>query len=451
MGFAQQRFSSRLATLVTMAGLAIGLGNVWRFPYMMGQHGGSAFLLVYTVFMLALAAPALAAELSLGRATRSGPIAAFQAAFGPSLGLMAGLVALLAAFMATCYYSLVIGNVFYSAGFAALHGFSDTTLTAYNQGLARHGLQLLIGLAVLLVCAVVVQRGLRKGIETANKLLMPLFGLATLYLVFVALRQDGALEQLANFLAPDFSRTGPDIWFAAMGQACFSVGLSGTLGVMYGSYLRREAAIMPTALGTCLIDLGAAFLAALFVVPTVLVFGLDLGAGPGLLFNTLPHLFAAMPGGRMLAPLFLAAWAGVAMLTLVAALDTVSGALAQLASNRKAAADKAENAQFKVDGNRRLWLWGVTAAGCLVMTPIGFNPHWIGVLDLVFGSGMFMFGALLAVLAIGWGLGAKATQAQLIVGFPPWAAGLVTLWIRFIVPLSLGAILGGFIYSNVIA
>lgn len=449
MSFAQQRFSSRLATLVTMAGLAIGLGNVWRFPYMMGQHGGSAFLLVYTIFMLALAAPALAAELSLGRATRSGPVAAFQAAFGRTAGLIAGLLALFAAFMATCYYSLVIGNVFYSAGFAAAYGFSDTTLAGYNEGLAQHGLQLAIGLVVLLVCAGVVQRGLRKGIEAANKVLMPLFGVATLYLVYVALRQDGAVEQLTNFLSPDFSRTGPDIWFAAMGQACFSVGLSGTLGVMYGSYLRREAAIMPTALGTCLIDLGAAFMAALFVVPTVLVFGLDLGAGPGLLFNTLPHLFAAMPGGRTLAPLFLAAWAGVAMLTLIAALDTVSGALAQLASNR---ADATGTLTERATGNhRRRWLWGVSGAGCLVMTPIGFNPHWIGVLDLVFGSGMFMLGALLAVLAIGWGLGARTTLEQLTVGLPGWAARLATIWVRFIVPLSLGAILAGFLYNNLMS
>lgn len=450
MSFAQQRFSSRLATLVTMAGLAIGLGNVWRFPYMMGQHGGSAFLLVYTVFMLALAAPALAAELSLGRANRSGPVAAFQAAFGKKPGLVAGLLALFAAFMATCYYSLVIGNVFYSAGFAAIHGFSDSSMTEYSDGLGRHGLQLMIGLSVLLACALVVQRGLRNGIETANKLLMPLFGLATLYLVYVALSQEGALEQLANFLTPDFSRTGPDIWFAAMGQACFSVGLSGTLGVMYGSYLRREAAIMPTALGTCLIDLGAAFMAALFVVPTVLVFGLDLGAGPGLLFNTLPHLFAAMPGGRILAPLFLTAWAGVAMLTLIAALDTVSGALAQLGSGTDISRDQQATGTQVDDGSRRRWLWGVTAVGWLVMTPIGFNPHWIGVLDLVFGSGMFMFGALLAVLAIGWGLGARTVHAQLSIGFPTWAAHLATLWIRFVVPLSLSAILGGFLYSNLV-
>ncbi len=143
----QQRFSSRLATLATMAGLAIGLGNVWRFPYMMGQHGGSAFLLVYTLFMLALAAPALAAEFSLGRATRSGPVAAFRSAFGVRWGTLVGAVTLFAVFMAACYYSVVIANVFYSAGFAAMTGFSDASSEAYAGGLGTNTLQLAIALA----------------------------------------------------------------------------------------------------------------------------------------------------------------------------------------------------------------------------------------------------------------------------------------------------------------
>lgn len=429
----QQRFSTRLATLVTMAGLAIGLGNVWRFPYMMGQNGGSAFLLVYALFMMLFAAPALAAELSLGRATRSGPVAAFRAAFGPRWGLLAGAMALLAVFMATCYYSVVIANVFYSAGFAAVHGFSNDGLDAYSAGLASNGLQLFIALAVVAACAIVVGRGLRGGIEMANKVLMPIFGLAALYLVFVTLSLDGALDALGEFLRPDFSQAGPEIWFAAMGQACFSVGLSGTLCVMYGSYLKKDTRIMPMATATCAFDLGAAMLAALFIVPAVLVFGLDLAGGPGLLFDTVPRLFAVMPGGRWLAPLFLAGWALVAMLTLIAALDTVSGALAD----------------FTPRVSRRRWLALVTILVAVVVVPIGLNPESIGVLDMVFGSGMFMFGALLAVLAVGWGLGRVRAREQIGGGLPEGLGALATFWVRFIVPLCLAAILIGFIISTV--
>ncbi len=433
MATQQQRFSSRLTTLISMAGLAIGLGNVWRFPYMMGQHGGSAFLLVYAVFMLALAAPALAAELSLGRATRRGPVAAFQAAFGPRLGRWIGLLALSAAFMATCYYSIVIANVFYSAWFAASSGFAEATLANYENGLGRHGLQYGIAVLVILTCTVVVSRGLKKGIESANKFLMPIFALAAVYLVVATLRLPGALTELQQFLQPDFGAAGPSIWFAAMGQACFSVGLSGTLGVMYGSYLRSQTALMPTAMGTCLMDLGAAFMAALFVVPAVLVFGLDLAAGPGLLFNTLPRLFSAMPGGDFLAPVFLAGWGLVAMLTLIAALDTVSGALSDLTS---------------VSWNRKRWLWTTALIAILVMLPIGLNPESIGTLDLIFGSGMFMLGALLATLAVGWGLGKATALQQLASGLPAGLARLTVVWVRFVVPGALAAILGGFLISS---
>lgn len=429
------RFSSRLATLLTMAGLAIGLGNVWRFPYMMGQHGGSAFLLVYAAFMLTLAAPALAAEFALGRATRAGPVAAFQAAFGRRWGLVAGGLALSGAFMATCYYSVVIANVFYSAGFAALHGFSEASRQAYETGLGADRLQLLIALGVVLACAGVVARGLRRGIEAANTLLLPLFGAAALYLVFVTLGLDGATERLAEFLRPDWGRVGPDVWFAAMGQACFSVGLSGTLGVMYGGYIARSTRLVPTAAATCALDLSAALLAALFIVPAVLVFGLDLAAGPGLLFETVPQLFAAMPGGRWLAPVFLAGWGLVAMLTLVAALDTVSGALAD----------------FTPRVSRRRWLWAVAGVAMAVIVPIALNPHWIGTLDLVFGSGMFMLGALLAVLAVGWGVRALGAREQLVLGLSPAAGRFADAWVRFILPATLAAILLGFLIDTLTA
>lgn len=427
------RFSSPLATLLTMAGLSIGLGNVWRFPYMMGQHGGSAFLLVYMCFMLLLAAPALMAEWTLGRATRRGPVAALQVALGPRLGAWLGLAFLFAAFMAACYYSVVIANVLYSAGFAAVRGFSAQTLSAYQQGLEMRGLQYLFALAMLLSCLWVVSRGLQRGIETANKALIPLFALGSLYLVAVTLSLDGALARMGEFLRPDFSAAGPSVWFAAMGQACFSVGLSGTLCVMYGSYLRRAAPLATTAAATCAVDLGAALLAALFVVPAVLVFGLDLAAGPGLLFDTLPRLFAVMPGGRWLAPLFLLGWALVAMLTIIAVLDTITGALNDLSGP-------------SFDRGKLLRLVGI--AVCVVMLPIAFNPHWIGVLDLVFGSGMFMVGALVAVLAAGWGLGRAVTHAQLSPGLPPWLVAVLVPWIRYVVPLALAAILLGFLLTT---
>ncbi|MDX1460577.1 MAG: sodium-dependent transporter, partial [Xanthomonadales bacterium] len=328
------RFSSRLATLMTMAGLAIGLGNVWRFPYMMGQHGGSAFLLIYIVFMVLLAVPALTSEWSLGRATRSGPIQAYRAAYGKRAGLVLGLVIMFGVFMALNYYTIVVANVLFSVWFATREGFSAQSVSAYHEGLGAHGLQYAFALGVTLASLWVVHRGLRRGIEMVNKALVPLFAVIAIYLVFVALNLEGAIDRFGEFLKPDFSRAGPSVWFAAMGQACFSVGLSGILCVMYGAYIQQQERLVPTALTTGMMDLGAALLATLFVVPAVLVFGLDMAAGPGLLFNTLPQLFSVMPGGRYLAPVFLLGWALVAMLSIICTFDAIISGLADLTGDR---------------------------------------------------------------------------------------------------------------------
>jgi len=427
------QFSSRFATLLAMAAFAVGVGNVWRFPYMMGQNGGSAFLLIYLVFILALAVPALASEWSLGRATQSGPVTAFRAALGPRFGLALGFLFLSATFMALSYYTIVVGNIFYTAWFALRHGFNADNIGTFEQGLANDGLQFVFAIGLTVGCLWIVRRGLRKGIERLNMLLMPVFGVVVVYMVGVALTLDGAIPQLLKFLRPDFSQAGPRVWFAAMGQACFSVGISGTIGVLFGSYLRQEEKLIPSAVITGVIDTGAALLAALFVVPAVLVFGLDLAAGPALLFNTLPHLFEVMPGGRWLAGPFLAAWAMVAVLTIVAAFEAVIGAMHDFSG------DKCP---------RQTWIWIIGIALIAVMLPIAFNPQVIGTLDLIFGSGMFMLGSMMAVIALGWGLGKTVVQAQIAVGLKPATANFLVMWIRYVVPAALFAILAGFILAS---
>lgn len=427
------QFTSRLTTLLAMAAFAVGVGNVWRFPYMMGQNGGSAFLLIYLIFVLVLAVPALVAEWSLGRATQSGPVTAFRAAFGKGFGLPLGFLTLIATFMALSYYCIVVGNVIYSAWFATAHGFQPDTMDAFQQGLGRNALQFVLGALLAVGCLWIVHRGLKRGIEALNSLLMPIFAIVALYMVGVALTLDGAIPKLIEFLKPDFSQAGPRVWFAAMGQACFSIGISGSVGVLYGSYLRQDEKLFPTAASTGLIDTGAALLASLFVVPAVLVFGLNMAAGPSLLFNTLPELFNVMPGGRWLAGPFLAAWALVAVLTIVAAFETIIAALADYSGER-----------FSRDG----WIWVIGICLIAVMLPIGLNPQVIGTLDLVFGSGLFMFGCLMAVIGVGWGLGKAALRAQVALGLSNRTADWLTFWIRWVVPLALVAILGGFILTT---
>ncbi len=335
--------------------------------------------------------------------------------------------------MALTYYTIVVANVLYSVWFAVRYGFSDSSVGLYQANLSINGLQYLYAIAVTLFSLWIVHRGLRNGIELVNKLLVPLFALIAVYLVFVSLNLEGAIEKLMVFLKPDFSLAGPDVWFAAMGQACFSVGLSGILCVMYGSYLRPEEKIVPTAMTTGLMDTGAAILATLFVVPAVLVFGIDMAGGPGLLFETLPGLFTIMPGGRWLAPLFLFGWALVAILSIICTFDAIISGLADLSGE-----------SFS-KGQWNLTI-GIVTAG--VMFPIAMNPHWIGTLDLIFGSGMFMLGSLLAVTGLGWGLGEAVIRSQIRVGISPRMEDWMTWWIRYVVPTALAIILLGFLYKT---
>lgn len=426
------QFSSRFATLLAMAAFAVGVANVWRFPYMMGQNGGSAFLLIYLLFVIVLAVPVLTSEWGLGRGTGAGPITAYRKALGSRFGLPLGFFLVLVIFMALTYYNVVVGNVIYSAVFALQHGFDAQSMTAYQEGLANNGLQYFYAIGLTLLSLWIVQRGLRRGIEKANFIIMPVFGIIVLYMVGVALNLDGAIDELKQFLKPDFSQAGPDVWFAAMGQACFSVGISGCIGVLYGSYLREQETLVPSAAATGLIDTGAAVLASLFVVPAVLVFGLDLAAGPPLLFNTLPHLFEVMPGGRWLGGPFLAAWALVAILTIVAAFEATIGALHDYAPQKL---------------SRRGWSLVVGIAMIAAMAPVAFNPQIIGTLDLIVGSGLFMFGSMMAVIAFGWGLGKAAVKAQVALGLGPRTVTIVTFWIRWVVPAVLFAILAGGVLS----
>jgi len=399
---------------------------------MLGQNGGGAFLLVYLVFMLLLAIPAITSEWILGRHTREGTVGAFRRVFGTRAGTLVGYAIVVSVFVALSYYALVVAQVIYSGYFALAHGYRDETLATYGAQVNDPRVMLGVGAATVIVAAGIIIRGLKRGIEAASKLLVPVFAVISVYLVVVALRLPGATGLLINYLKPDFSQITSGVLFAAMGQACFTLGLSGSIGIAYGAYLRDQEKLLPTAVATAGMDTAAALLASLFVIPAVLVFGLDMAGGPGLLFDTLPRLFAVMPGGRALAAAFLIAWSFVCLLSIMAPLEAIVKGLEK-------------NAGLQI--SRRNLIIVISTALIVVMAPIAYNPAWIGPLDLVFGSGMFMLGALLAVIGAAWGLERHVLVLQLSGERNTKRHGQVILWLRWVVPLALASILFGHVIS----
>ena len=420
-------FTSFMTTVLTLLGVAVGLGNVWRFPYMMGTYGGSAFLLVFIVLMIVIAVPALMCELALARAHRGATITVLHKSFGP-LGRLLGYILVIGVLLSGSYYTLVVGNVFYSAWYVVVHGCSPDNLTDYSQGLGNSGLQFTVGIAVLWAAIFVIWRGLKGGIERVSETFVPFFFLVAVYLVYVALNLPGAGAAMREFLRPDFAQIGITELFAALGQCFFSVGLGASFALVYGKFISNDTNLGSVAILSASGDTLASLLATLFIVPTVIVFGMELNGGPTLLFETLPTLLTQMPAGRVFGGFLLVALSLVSFLSAVAVFQVVTVSLEE------------EPIGQWLGKPRLLLLIGL--AETAVMIYPGWHPEIIGILDLVIGSGFMVTGGLLAVLAITWSYGKSNALQQIFTNDNPGVVDrLIFLWMRYVIPIALAGIL----------
>ena len=425
----RETFASRFGTLMTLIGVAVGLGNVWRFPYMTGKFGGAAFVLFYVLVAVAIGVPALMAEFALGRHTRRGTVGAFALGGFPA-GRVVGWFFFGVVVAATGYYSAVVGwVVYYAVGqLAALVGLTlnASAILPPDRGFNATSLllQLLCTGAVILASALVMIRGLRAGIERASKVIMPTLFLVLLVLVVRSLTLPGAREGVRWFLFKfKLGDITPAVIVAAIGHAVFSLSLGGTFMVVYGSYLRDDEPLSRPAIGTVVGDTAASLLAGLAIIPAVFALGLEPGQGPGLLFNTLPRVFAAIPAGALFGLLFFLGLAGAGYLSNVAAIEVL---VAGLTDNTR------------LSRTRAVWL--MAAAVFLVSIPPSINNAIFVPWDLTFGSGMQTLGALVAVITVGWCMNRGAALAELSRGgdrdVPRW----LYQWIRFGIPLAIGAV-----------
>jgi NSS family neurotransmitter:Na+ symporter len=426
------QYTSGLTTVLTMLGVAVGLGNVWRFPYMMGSYGGSAFLVIYLLLTLLFAFPALMAEMALGRMSGKGTLNAFRLGFGNRWGGILGYLLLGVITIAGAYYAVVVANVVYTTFFSVITGFTKENNDHYLQGLSNGWLQFAITLLLIGSSLLVIHKGLLKGIEFLSKIIMPFFLVAIAYMIFHTLSLPNALVKCKEFLSPDFSVLGLREIFAALGQAFFSVGLGGTFVVVYSGFMRKEESIVKMALYTGFGDAGASLLISLFLIPSILVFGMDMASGPRLIFNTFPALFSTMPGGRLVGSLFLLCVTLVAFLSLIAAYQVPFTSI--------------KNEQANPNGKRILIYIGLLQA--TLALPCCFFPEIIGTLDLIFGSGMQVLGSAFAIVGLTWGLQRQKVFQELFGSEKDSAIRpLVFYWIKWIIPLALLAVLIGYIYD----
>jgi NSS family neurotransmitter:Na+ symporter len=422
----RETFSSVFGVVMSMIGVAVGLGAFWRFPYMVGRFGGSAFVLFYMLITLFIGIPALMAEWTLGRHTRRGTLGAFEKGGFPG-GRWFGYFLFGVVVLATGYYSNVIGWVaFHGLGqlFRAfrLH-FDAAAILPPQEGFNPTSLllQLLMTAAVIFSCGVVLVKGLRNGIEKASRWIVPLVFGFLIILILRSVSLSGAGEGIRWFILKfRWDELTPGVMAAALGMAFFCLSLGGTFMVMYGSYLDGQARIPRNALITGLGASLAGVLAGLAIFPAVFSFGLEPGSGPGLIFLTLPKVFALMPLGWFFGVVFFAGLFGIAYLSDVAAFEVLVGGLVDNSSLPR------KKAVFMVCG-----------VVFVLSVPPMINSRIFIPWDLAFGSGMQALGSLLAVVTAVWSIKRSEALKELAAGTgKPFPLALYW-WMRIAVPLAI--------------
>lgn len=328
----RERFASRLGFILISAGCAIGLGNVWRFPYITGKYGGAAFVLVYLFFLLVLGLPIMVMEFSVGRASQQSAARSFNVLEPKGAkwhwygyGAMAGNYLLM------MFYTTVGGwmlSYFFKMASGQFTGLDAAGVGDVFYGmLASPGPMTFWMVVVVLACFSVCSRGLRGGVEKVSKVMMTCLLLVMIVLVVRSVTLPGAGEGLRFYLMPDFGKMleagAFEVVFAAMGQAFFTLSLGIGAIAIFGSYIGRDRSLTGEAISVTCLDTFVAIMAGLIIFPACSAFGVSPGEGPGLVFVTLPNLFNAMPGGRFFGSLFFIFMSFAALTTIIAVFENI--------------------------------------------------------------------------------------------------------------------------------
>jgi len=406
-----EQWSSRLGFLLAAVGFAVGLGNIWRFPYVMGQNGGSAFLFIYLACALGIGLPLLISELTIGRRGRSSPsgsIRAVAAESGTSARWGAfGTLAVFCVFIILSYYTVLSGwtfDYFVRAASGSFEGVGSNESNEMFAGLMNDPGRLLFWHTLVnVIVIVIVRRGVQAGIEKAVKVLMPaLFAALVVMVIYGAVAGDMA-SALKFMLEPDFSKVTRQTVMVAIGQAFFSIGIGMAALITFGAYLPKEISIPKSATIIIVADTAVALLAGFAIFPLVFAFGLEPSAGAGLIFQTLPLALGQMPGGQIFGAIFF-------ILLIAAALSSCIGCAEAVVSW--------VDERFGIKREKGVLLtvgaaWAVGVLSIMSMGdwseyyPLDFIPVFEGKtifdsLDFLAANILLLIGGLLISVFIGW-------------------------------------------------
>ncbi|MDQ0228920.1 sodium-dependent transporter [Metabacillus malikii] len=309
MGNNVEQWSSKLAFILAAAGSAIGLGAIWKFPYVAGTSGGGAFLLIFILFTLLVGLPLLLGELVIGRNTQKDAIRSYKQIAPNSLWHNIGRLGIITCFILLSFYSVVGGWILIYIIKALLGELSGLTEVQYSelfgQSISNTGLTITAQFIFMIMTIFVVSKGVSNGIEKASRLMMPALFILFIILIIRSVTLEGSIEGIIFFLQPDLTKISSETILYAMGQSFFALSVGVSVMVTYSSYLSKNENLPQSAISIVVLNLLVAILAGLAIFPAVFSFGLSPDAGPVLLFNVLPTVFNQMPFGIVFLVAFL--------------------------------------------------------------------------------------------------------------------------------------------------
>ena len=345
----REKLKSRLGFILLSAGCAIGIGNVWKFPYMAGQGGGGAFVLFYLLFLVILGLPIMSMEFAVGRASHKSPVRAYQALEKPGQKWhIHGYFTLIGCYLLMMFYTTVAGwmmHYFYMTAAGKLSGLTaDEVASAFTEMLASPGIMAFWMVVVVVFGIFVCARGLQNGLERVTKVMMIALLVIMVILAVNSLFMPGAAEGLKFYLVPDFARMKEvgvvNTLVGAMNQAFFTLSLGVGAMAIFGSYIGKERALLGESVRVVVLDTFVAITAGLIIFPACFTYGVDQTSGPSLIFITLPNIFANMAMGRLWGSLFFVFMAFAAFSTVLAVFENIMSCCMDLTgwSRKKTAA-----------------------------------------------------------------------------------------------------------------
>jgi NSS family neurotransmitter:Na+ symporter len=431
------QWTSKTGFVLAAAGSAIGLGNIWRFPYVTGQSGGAAFVVIYLLCIVLICLPYLFAELTIGRFSQKNPVGAIKAIKAGTPWTLVGGLCVLTGVCILSYYGVIAGWAF---GYIFKGILSPTT--EFGTYIADPVIVIPLFALFMFLTVLVVYGGVEHGIERWAKVLMPVLLVLMFVIIVRSVTLPGAGEGLEFYLRPDFSKVTGSVMLAALGQAFFSLSLGMGAMITYGSYLPKTENILLAGGYVAIFDTAIAILAGFMIFPAVFAFGQDPSSGPALIFVVLPEVFDAMPLGRLMSVLFFLLLSIAALTSTVSLLEVVVSYFVDEKSwSRKRAVAIVGFFTFLIGLPAALsagavdrltdMSWLVGEGGFLGQT------DFLSIMDAIWGNVSLAFGALLISIFVGWVWGTKQAAMEIREGseLSPALQRVWSFFIKYVCPI----------------